>query len=244
MHKQELIKPYKGNSCKREQVELMFNRIARTYDTLNHTLAWGIDKRWRKQAIDSLKPYAPKHILDIATGTGDFAILAAKRLKSESIVGADISEGMMNVGREKVHREGLDDVIRFVNEDCTQMSFTNDSFDAITSAYGVRNFEHLEDALREMHRVLKPNGRLVIVELCTPNHFPLKQLFALYARVVMPLIGRIISKDNSAYTYLPMSMEAFPQGEVMKGILENSGFKDVNFRRFTFGISTLYQATK
>lgn len=243
MYAQERIMPYRGNRHKREQVEQMFNRIAHSYDVLNHSLSLGIDRRWRRQAIDSLKPFRPQHILDVATGTGDFALLAARRLQPASLTGVDISEGMMDVGRRKVAEAGLTNMIRFQHEDCTRLSFADHTFDAVTVAYGVRNFEDLDAGLREMRRVLVPGGHLLIVELCTPNRFPMKQLFALYARIVMPFIGRLISKDDSAYTYLPATMAAFPQGEIMEGILKKAGFREVSFKRFTFGICTMYIAT-
>lgn len=244
MYEQEKIMPYRGNRHKREQVEQMFNNIAHTYDVLNHSLSLGIDKGWRRRAIDRLKPFRPRKILDVATGTGDFAILAAQRLQPESLTGVDISEGMMGVGRRKVASLGLDTVIGFQREDCARLSFPDCSFDAVTVAYGVRNFEDLDAGLSEMCRVLVPGGHLLILELCTPRNFPMKQLFALYARIVMPLIGRLISKDASAYTYLPATMAAFPQGEVMQGILQRAGFGQVYFKRYTFGICTLYLATK
>ena len=229
---------------KRSQVEAMFNNIAPTDDRLNHTLSLGIDRRWRREAIDALKPFAPQSVLDIATGTGDFAILAARRLKPDSIIGVDISEGMMDVGREKVKQEGLDNTISFKKDDCTALTFDDDSFDAVTVAYGARNFEDLEAGLREMCRVLHPGGHLMLVELTTPPRFPMKQLFAFYSHTVMPFIGRLISHDNSAYTYLPRSMEAFPQAEQLVPTLKKCGFSDVQFKRFTFGLSTMYLATK
>ena len=229
---------------KRSQVEAMFNNIAPTYDRLNHTLSLGIDRRWRREAIDALKPFAPQTILDIATGTGDFAILAARRLKPDSIIGVDISEGMMDVGREKVKHEGLDNTISFKKDDCTALTFDSDSFDAVTVAYGARNFEDLEAGLREMCRVLHPGGHLMLVELTTPPRFPMKQLFAFYSHTVMPFIGRLISHDDSAYTYLPRSMEAFPQAVQLVPTLKKCGFSDVQFKRFTFGLSTMYLATK
>lgn len=244
MYAQEKIKPYGTEGRKSEQVERMFDRIAHSYDLLNHSLSWGIDRRWRRTAIDSLAPFRPQDLLDIATGTGDFAILAARRLKPHSITGADISEGMMEVGRRKVREQQLDRIIRFRREDCTALSFEDGTFDAVTVAYGVRNFEDLDAGLREMHRVLRPDGHLLIVELSAPDRFPMKQLFSIYAKVVMPCIGRLISKDHSAYTYLPATMAAFPQGEVMEGILRKAGFSEVRFKRFTFGISTMYLATK
>lgn len=244
MYEQEKIKPYKGNSHKREQVERMFDNIAHSYDLLNHSLSWGIDRRWRRIAIDSLRAFKPQRILDIATGTGDFAILSARRLQPQSVTGADISEGMMQIARQKVKEKELDHIIRFQREDCSSLSFSDDTFDAVTVAYGVRNFENLDEGLRETCRVLKPGGHLLIVELSSPKNFPMKQLFAVYAKVVMPAIGRLISKDRSAYTYLPATMAAFPQGEVMQGILKKAGFREVYFKRFTFGISTMYLATK
>ena len=222
----------------------MFDKIAPSYDRLNHALSLGIDRRWRRTAVDALGIHQPQQILDIATGTGDFALLLAKRIKPQHIVGADISEGMMAVGREKVKEEGLQNVISFQYEDCMQLSFPDGSFDAVTSSYGVRNFQNLDKGLQEMQRVLRPGGHLLIVELTPPPSFPMKQLFWLYAHVVMPLLGRLISHDDSAYTYLPASMEAFPQPEQMEGILRKAGFTEVHWRRFTFGISTMYLATK
>lgn len=222
----------------------MFDKIAPSYDRLNHALSLGIDRRWRCTAVDALGIHQPQQILDIATGTGDFALLLAKRIKPQHIVGADISEGMMAVGREKVKEEGLQNVISFQYEDCMQLSFPDGSFDAVTSSYGVRNFQNLDKGLQEMQRVLRPGGHLLIVELTPPPSFPMKQLFWLYAHVVMPLLGRLISHDDSAYTYLPASMEAFPQPEQMEGILRKAGFTEVQWRRFTFGISTMYLATK
>lgn len=222
----------------------MFDKIAPSYDRLNHALSLGIDRRWRRTAVDALGKHKPQQILDIATGTGDFALLLAKRIKPQHIVGADISEGMMAVGREKVKEEGLQNVISFQHEDCMQLSFPDGSFDAVTSSYGVRNFQNLDKGLQEMQRVLRPGGHLLIVELTPPPCFPMKQLFWIYAHVVMPLLGRLISHDDSAYTYLPASMEAFPQPEQMEGILRKAGFAEVQWRRFTFGISTMYLATK
>ncbi len=243
-YKQELIKPYNDNETKGKQVERMFNSIAHSYDLLNHTLSLGIDKRWRKAAIDSLRPSNPKSILDVATGTGDFAILAARELKPDTLLGVDISEGMMNVGRKKVHDAGLEQTVRFQKEDCLQLSLPDNSFDAVMVAYGIRNFEDLDRGLREMCRVMRKGGRLVIIELTSPVKFPMKQLFWLYSHAVMPMVGKLISRDGKAYNYLPATMEAFPQGEEMQHILQNAGFAEVKFKRFTFGLSTMYTATK
>ena len=243
-YEQEHIKPYGEGEAKGKQVEQMFDSIAHSYDLLNHLLSMGIDKHWRRAAINSLKPYAPHKMLDVATGTGDFAIMSAKELHPESLLGIDLSEGMMDVAREKVKKAGLEQTVSFKQEDCMALSFPDDSFDALTVAYGIRNFEDLDRGLREMRRVLKPSGRLVIIELTSPQRFPMKQLFWIYSHVLMPFIGKIVSHDASAYTYLPATMEAFPQGEVMSEILKKAGFTDIRFKRFTFGLSTLYTAAK
>lgn len=244
-YRQEQVLPYDGNGDKTGQITLMFDQIAPTYDTLNHTLSMGIDRRWRKRAIAALRPFRPQLILDLATGTGDFALQACRMLHPERIIAGDISEKMMEVGRRKVDEAGLSPVITFQYEDCCKkLSLPDNSADAITIAFGVRNFEHLDAGLAEMYRVLKPGQPLIILELCTPNRFPMKQLFRLYSRVVMPLLGRLISHDRSAYTYLPASMAVFPQAETMKEILKKAGFSQVKFERLTFGICTLYQAIK
>lgn len=244
MYKQEEIKPYDAKEDKGKQVELMFNSIAHSYDFLNHKLSMGIDYGWRKKAIRQLQPFAPKSILDIATGTGDFAILAARMLQPVQLVGADISEGMMEIGRKKIQTMGLEKVISFKKEDCMNLSFEENTFDAVTAAFGIRNFADLDKGLKEMCRVLKPGGHLSIVELCEPAHFPMKQLFGLYSHTVMPAFGRLISKDVNAYKYLIATMEAFPQGEKMVEILKDAGFSEARFHRMTFGICTMYLATK
>ena len=241
---QESIKPYNEEEKKSVQVERMFDNIAPAYDQLNHTLSWGIDKSWRKKAIDWLKPFNPQRMMDVATGTGDFAIQACRVLNPKELIGTDISEGMMNVGRQKVKEAGLESRISFAKEDCTALSFPDNRFDAITVAFGVRNFEDLDKGLKEMHRVLNDNGKLVILELSEPEWFPMKQLYALYSKVVIPTLGKLLSKDRSAYTYLPQSIKAFPQGEVMKEIILKAGFKEACFKRLTLGICTLYTATK
>ncbi|MDD6553159.1 MAG: bifunctional demethylmenaquinone methyltransferase/2-methoxy-6-polyprenyl-1,4-benzoquinol methylase UbiE [Prevotellaceae bacterium] len=243
-YQQEKIKPYDGKGEKGKLVEEMFDNIAPTYDTLNHRLSWDIDKGWRRKAIKALAPFHPRRILDIATGTGDFAILAARMLKPDELIGADISEGMMNIGRRKAAAAGLDKVISFAKEDCLHLSFPDNSFDAVTAAFGIRNFQDLDQGLREMCRVLKPGGHLSIVELTTPVAFPMRQLFHLYAHTVLPVYGRLISKDQSAYGYLTKTIEAFPQGETMMRVLKQAGFSEAHFRRLTFGICTMYTATK
>lgn len=222
----------------------MFNNIAPTYDTLNHRLSWDIDKGWRKKAIAQLQPFSPRHILDIATGTGDFAILAARMLTPEKLIGADISEGMMDIGRQKVKRARLEQIISFEKEDCLQLSYPENSFDAVTAAFGIRNFPNLDRGLKEIFRVLKPGGHLSIVELTSPVAFPMKQLFKVYSHTVLPIYGRLVSRDDSAYHYLTATIEAFPQGEQMVGILKKAGFSEARFERLTFGICTMYLATK
>ena len=193
---------------------------------------------------NSFSPYAPKTILDIATGTGDFAILAAQILTPEKLIGADISEGMMEIGRQKVKSMNLHDTISFEKEDCTHLSYPDGMFDAVTAAFGIRNFSDLDKGLSEMCRVLKQGGHLSIVELTTPISFPMKQLFHIYSHTVLPVYGRLISKDTSAYSYLTKTIEAFPQGECMVEILKKAGFKEASFKRLTFGICTQYFATK
>ena len=246
MYKQEQIKPYGETGTKREQVERMFDNIAHSYDFLNHTLSFGIDHIWRNNAIDFLlkNRNSTDSVLDIATGTGDFAILACKKLGAQNIVGCDISEGMMSIGRKKVEKLGLSEKITFQDEDCASMSFPNNSFDAVISAFALRNFQNLDQCLKEMHRVLATNGHLSVVDLCTPVSFPMKQLFWLYKKAVMPTLGKVLSKDKTAYSYLPETMDAVPQAERMQSIIQQAGFHNVNFRRLAFGMCILYTAEK
>ena len=243
-YQQETIKPYDAGEEKAQQVEQMFDNIAPTYDKLNHRLSWDIDQGRRKKAIRQLSPYHPQTMLDIATGTGDFAILSAEMLRPKQLIGADISEGMMEIGRQKVAKKGYQDIISFAKEDCLALSYSDGCFDAVTAAFGIRNFADLDQGLREMCRVLKDGGHLSIVELTTPVSFPMKHLFHLYSHTVLPLYGRLISKDTSAYSYLTKTIEAFPQGERMVEILKKAGFREACFKRLTFGICTMYFATK
>ena len=243
MYGQEVIKPY-GEGEKAKQVEEMFDNIAPSYDKLNHRLSWNIDKGWRRKAIRQLASFKPQTLLDIATGTGDFAILAAEMLHPQKLVGADISEGMMEIGRKKVREKGLQDIISFDKEDCLHLSYQDETFDAVTAAFGIRNFADLDSGLREMQRVLRKGGHLSIVELTSPVSFPMKQLFHVYSHTVLPVYGRLISKDTSAYSYLTKTIEAFPQGEQMVEILHKAGFSEASFKRLTFGICTMYFARK
>lgn len=244
MYAQEQIKPYEGNAHKREQVEHLFDSIAPTYDALNHTLSFGFDRAWRRKAVKAVASYQPQMVLDVATGTGDFALLLARKMNLRRVTAVDISEGMMRVGREKAAREGLHDVVFFKKEDCCGLSFADESFDAVTVTFGIRNFENLDACMGEMLRVLRKGGHLVMLELSYPNRKLWRFLFGIYSKLVMPVVGRLISGDDSAYTYLPETMKAFPKGEVMREILLKNGFEKATFRRLTMGICTLYIAEK
>jgi demethylmenaquinone methyltransferase/2-methoxy-6-polyprenyl-1,4-benzoquinol methylase len=228
---------------KKEQVAGMFDRIACKYDFLNHLLSMGIDKGWRKKAINTLRPIQPKKILDVATGTGDLAI-AALELQPEHITGVDISEGMMEIGRKKLAAKNLMDKISLQYGDSEALPFDINYFDAITCAYGVRNFEHLEKGLQDMNRVLRVGGRVAILEFSKPKKFPVKQLYQFYFRFILPTLGKTVSKDATAYTYLPESVAAFPEGNHFCEILQHCGFKNVQARPLTFGITTLYTGEK
>lgn len=245
MYEQEKIKPYKDDEFeKKAQVEEMFDNIAPTYDKLNHRLSLNIDRWWRNYAIRQLKPFAPKVILDVATGTGDFAILAAKMLNPKIILGVDISWRMMQIAKAKAKELGIDNIAKFRHEDCLNLDIEAETFDAVTAAFGIRNFQDLDKGLSEMCRVLKKGGHLCIIELTTPVKFPMKQLFRFYSHTVLPYYGKAISKDSSAYSYLMRTIEAFPQGEIMQQALLKAGFSEARFKRLTFGICTMYFATK
>jgi len=238
------VAPYQdSDQNKKQQVEQMFDNIAPKYDFLNHFLSLGIDKLWRKRAVRILKGDQPKRILDVATGTGDFAI-AASRLDVTEIVGFDLSEKMIRVGEQKVKKLKLDSLIRFQKGDSEKMPFDNASFDAITVAFGVRNFENLQKGLDEFHRVLRKGGVAVILEFSKPRYFPMKQLYRFYFFHILPFIGGLVSKDSSAYSYLPESVMAFPDDQEMLNILSRTGFSEVNQKRLTFGIATIYIARK
>lgn len=236
--------PYKESEAgKKQQVAEMFNKISKKYDFLNHFLSLGIDIYWRRRAISLLKQDNPKLILDIATGTGDFAIEALK-LNPEQVIGIDISEGMLQVGREKIMKTGHDNVIELKLGDSEKLHFEDNKFDSVIVAFGVRNFEELEVGLENMYRVLKPGGKTVILEFSRPHMFPFKQLYDFYFRLILPKIGRIVSGDNSAYKYLPESVLEFPHGDKFLKILENVGFKNNKCIPLTFGISSIYIGLK
>lgn len=238
------VLPYKEQqSGKKQQVATMFNNISKRYDFLNHFLSLGIDKIWRRQAINLLKPLKPKQMLDVATGTGDFAIQALK-LNPEKIIGVDISEGMLEVGRQKINRLKLTARIELRTGDSENLRFEENKFDAVTVAFGVRNFENLEKGLAEIFRVMRPGGMLVVLEFSRPRTFPFKQVYNVYFKAILPRIGKLVSKDNAAYTYLPESVEAFPDGAAFENILKKVGFKDTACKPLTFGVSSIYTARK
>ncbi|NPA44366.1 MAG: bifunctional demethylmenaquinone methyltransferase/2-methoxy-6-polyprenyl-1,4-benzoquinol methylase UbiE [Chlorobi bacterium] len=221
----------------------MFDNIAHKYDFLNHFLSMNIDKIWRKKSIKFLSKNA-KTILDVATGTGDFAIQIQKSLNPEKIIGIDISTGMLKVGEEKVKKKNLSDIISFQEGDSENIQFPDNHFDAATVAFGVRNFENLQKGLSEMYRVLKPEGELVVLEFSRPEKFPIKQLYNFYFKNILPTVGRVFSKDNSAYTYLPASVDAFPYGEKFLAKMKETGFKNIKEKKLTFGISSIYYGKK
>ena len=239
----ENIKPYDPKSDKKEQVADMFNNISKRYDLLNHLLSLNIDKGWRTKVVKLVAADKPALVLDIATGTADLAIALAKGT-SASITGVDISKGMLQVGRGKVQKRGLDKKIVLELGDSENLPYAVNTFDAITVAFGVRNFQNLQNGLRDMKRVLKPGGQLVVLEFSTPMYFPFKQLYWFYFKAVLPTIGKLISKDPRAYTYLPESVAAFPFGVAFENELIDAGLKPVYMKPVTFGIATIYQARK
>ncbi len=239
------IKPYyQEGQSKATEVEQMFNAIAPKYDLLNHLLSMNIDKGWRKKAISSLKDLSPlSHILDVATGTGDLAIMAHKML-GVPVTGTDLTEGMIEIGRQKVAKEGYQDKIELAKADSEALPFADNQFDAVTVAFGVRNYAHLDKGLSEMARVIRHGGRMVILEFSKPRHFPMKQLYMFYFRHILPVIGRCVSKDRRAYDYLPESVLAFPDGTDFEEHLITAGVVPVKRISLTFGIATIYIAEK
>lgn len=238
------VLPYKNDAAsKKIQVARMFDSISSKYDFLNHFLSLGIDVRWRKKAIGLLANEKAKVILDVATGTGDFAI-EAMSLNPEKIIGVDISEGMLEIGKKKIQNKGLGKIIELQSGDSENLPFQENKFDAAIVAFGVRNFENLEKGLQEIYRVIRPGGKLVILEFSKPRIFPMKQFYWLYFNFILPVIGKYISKDSSAYTYLPESVKAFPDGHDFVSLLSRLGYKSATCKPLTFGISSLYTAVK
>ncbi len=240
----QIVTPYKNQTTsKKEQVATMFNNIAPKYDFLNQLLSLGIHKGWRKKTIKLLQPTKPKLILDIATGTADFAIEAMK-LNPEKVIGVDISEGMLKLGFEKINKLNLQNKISLQLADSENLPFAENSFDAITVGFGVRNFENLEKGIENIYRVLNNNGTLAVLEFSKPRNFPIKQLYYFYSKFITPTVGKLFSKDSSAYTYLPESVKAFPDGEDFLNVLKKAGFKETKAIPLTFGIASIYIGKK
>jgi demethylmenaquinone methyltransferase/2-methoxy-6-polyprenyl-1,4-benzoquinol methylase len=237
------VKPYNSEKSKKEEVEQMFDNISSKYDFLNHFLSLGIDKIWRRKAVKELRLTQPKKILDIATGTGDFAI-ANLKLNPEEIVGIDISNGMLDVGKQKMIKRNVDHIVTMKQADSEALPFDEGYFDGLTVGFGVRNFENLEKGLSEMLRVLRPGGKAVILEFSKPKAFPIKQAFGFYSKYVIPVLGKNISKDEKAYAYLPESVEAFPEGKDFMDILTKLNYKNVTATTVSGGIATIYTGIK
>lgn len=240
----EEVKPY-GNkdTSKKEEVAEMFNNISGRYDLLNKILSLGIDKGWRKKAIQMLKSDKPGHVLDVATGTGEFAI-AALEINPSRVTGVDISEGMLEIGRKKIAAKRISSKIELLQADSENLPFENNTFDASTVAFGVRNFEDLDKGLQEIHRVLKPGAKIIVLEFSKPSAFPVKQLYWFYFSFVLPFVGKLVSGDKSAYSYLPQSVKAFPDGKLFLERLERAGFSENRQKHLTFGIASIYSGVK
>lgn len=241
---QKEITPYEDTESKKSQVSRMFNRIAPYYDFLNRFLSVGIDQYWRRVAIGQLKEDDPKTVLDVATGTADLAIETVRRLSPQKVIGVDISTQMLDIGRQKIKRKGLENMIQLLEGDSENLPFADNTFDAITVAFGVRNFEHVGKGLEDMLRVLKPGGKVVVLEFSKPKIFPFKQLFQLYFKYLLPLIGRLTSKDSRAYSYLYESVQAFPEGEDFLKIMNKTGYKSNQCKSLTLGVCSVYTGQK
>jgi len=238
------VKPYKNqDSSRKEQVTRMFDNISGNYDFMNRLMTFGIDVKWRKKVVKMVAETKPRKILDIATGTGDFAIMLAD-IKPEKIVGLDISQGMLEVGKKKVAEKGLDNLIEMVLGDSENLPFEDNSFDAVTVGFGVRNFENLDKGLSEINRVLRPGGIFVVLETSQPEKFPFKQGYKFYSKYIIPFLGRLFSKDKNAYEYLPESAEAFPYGQAFNNILKKNQFTSVQNYPLMFGAASIYKAFK
>ena len=237
------VKPYQEETGKKEQIEKMFDSISGRYDFLNRFLSLGTDIYWRKLMVNRLRKKQPKNILDIATGTADVAI-AMRKISPDQIIGLDLSEGMLEIGREKLKKKGLSQLIQLVKGDSENLPYQENTFEAVTVAFGVRNFENLLKGLSEMNRVMKPGGKVVILEFSRPRIFPIKQLYDFYFRYFCPWWGKLISKDDSAYRYLYESVNVFPEGENFLEVAQKAGFKELKAERVTFGIVSLYTGVK
>lgn len=240
----ENIKPYDQERPKTKQVEEMFDSIAPAYDFMNRAMTFGIDKLWRRRAVNLVRRHAPMQLLDVATGTGDLAITLARKLPQAAITGIDLSDGMLAIGRQKVRKANLDKRITLAKADCLALPFGSESFDCVTVAYGVRNFEHLDQGYAEMARVLRPGGMLCVIELSVPEGKVVRPLYNLYTRHIIPTLGRLVSSDRRAYTYLPESIAAMPQGRLMLRLMENAGLCSASLLSLTFGTCTVYTAYK
>ncbi|MGG9960254.1 bifunctional demethylmenaquinone methyltransferase/2-methoxy-6-polyprenyl-1,4-benzoquinol methylase UbiE [Ferruginibacter sp. SUN106] len=241
----DTVVPYKdGEGSKKQQVAAMFNDIAFKYDFLNRFLSAGIDMRWRKKAIQQIAGLHPKNILDVATGTADVAIMASGILKPDKITGIDISDGMLEIGRQKVEKAGLKGIIELLNGDSETINFKDNSFDAVTVAFGVRNFQHLEKGLSEILRVLKPGGKLVVLEFSKPKTPGVKSFYDLYMKVITPNVGKLFSKNRNAYKYLDESIQKFPEGKNFTQILDNLGYLNTYCKPLSLGICSIYCGTK
>jgi demethylmenaquinone methyltransferase/2-methoxy-6-polyprenyl-1,4-benzoquinol methylase len=239
----KVVKPYNSDRSKKEEVADMFNNISGRYDFLNHFLSLGIDHLWRARAVKELREINPKRILDIATGTGDFAI-ANLKLKPEEVVGIDISSGMLEVGKEKMKKKKVDHIVSMQLGDSEDLPFEDNYFDGLTVGFGVRNFENLEKGLAEMLRVIRPGGKAIILEFSKPKMFPIKQAFGFYSKYFIPFFGKRISKDEKAYAYLPESVAAFPEGKDFENVLEKLNYKNIKSIPVSGGIATIYVGTK
>jgi demethylmenaquinone methyltransferase/2-methoxy-6-polyprenyl-1,4-benzoquinol methylase len=239
----KVVKPYNSDRSKKEEVAEMFNNISGRYDFLNHFLSLGIDHLWRARAVKELREINPKRILDIATGTGDFAI-ANLKLKPEEVVGIDISSGMLEVGKEKMKKKKVDHIVSMQLGDSEDLPFGDNYFDGLTVGFGVRNFENLEKGLAEMLRVIRPGGKAIILEFSKPKMFPIKQAFGFYSKYFIPFFGKRISKDEKAYAYLPESVAAFPEGKDFENVLEKLNYKNIKSIPVSGGIATIYVGTK
>ena len=241
----KVVKPYKSSELsKKKQVEEMYDNISSNYDFLNHFLSFGIDNIWRNKTIKIVSQNQPKLILDVATGTGDLAFAAQKKINPNKIIGLDLSNGMLEVGRSKISKRNLNDKLEFIQGDSENLPFDNDYFDSVMVSFGVRNFENLNKGLSEIFRVLKKGGQIVVLEFSKPKTFPIKQTYHIYSKYILPVFGSLISKDKSAYHYLPESVASFPEGKDFLEELINVGFSDSSLKKLSGGIASIYSAKK